>query len=50
VGDGGNDVLMLEQAGVGIAFMAKPVARAAADVVVDVPDLREVLTVLGIRA
>jgi phosphoserine phosphatase len=50
VGDGGNDVLMLEQAGVGIAFMAKPVARAVADVVVDVPDLREVLTVLGIRA
>lgn len=50
VGDGGNDVSMLEQAGVGIAFMAKPVARAAADVVIDVPDLREVLTVLGIGA
>lgn len=50
VGDGGNDVLMLEQAGMGIAFMAKPVARAAADVVIDVPDLREVLAVLGIRA
>lgn len=46
VGDGGNDVEMLGQAGVGIAFMAKPVAKAAADVVIDVPDLREVLAVL----
>lgn len=46
VGDGGNDVEMLGLAGVGIAFMAKPVAKAAADVVIDVPDLREVLAVL----
>jgi phosphoserine phosphatase len=46
IGDGGNDVLMLRQAGVGIAFMAKPVAREAADVTIDVPDLREVLGVL----
>ena len=46
IGDGGNDVLMLRQAGVGIAFMAKPVAREAADVIIDVPDLREVLGVL----
>jgi phosphoserine phosphatase len=46
IGDGGNDVLMLSQAGVGIAFMAKPVAREAADVIIDVPDLREVLGVL----
>lgn len=46
IGDGGNDVLMLRQAGVGIAFMAKPVAREAADVAIDVPDLREVLGVL----
>ena len=46
IGDGGNDVEMLGQAGVGIAFMAKPVAKAAADLVIDVPDLREVLDVL----
>ena len=46
IGDGGNDVEMLGQAGVGIAFMAKPVAKAAADLVIDVPDLREVLAVL----
>jgi phosphoserine phosphatase len=46
IGDGGNDVVMLRQAGLGIAFMAKPVAREAADVAIDVPDLREVLGVL----
>jgi phosphoserine phosphatase len=46
VGDGGNDVEMLRQAGVGIAFMAKPVAKAAANVSIDVPDLREVLVVV----
>jgi phosphoserine phosphatase len=43
VGDGGNDVMMLSDAGLGIAFMAKQVAREAADVVIDVPDLRLVL-------
>ena len=48
IGDGGNDVEMLGQAGVGIAFMAKPVAKAVADLVIDVPDLREVLAVLEI--
>jgi phosphoserine phosphatase len=48
IGDGGNDVEMLGQAGVGIAFMAKPVAKAAADLVIDVPDLREVLAFLEI--
>lgn len=47
VGDGGNDVLMLHAAGLGIAFMAKPVAVAAADVSIETPDLAEVLGVLG---
>jgi phosphoserine phosphatase len=47
VGDGGNDVQMLQLAGLGIAFMAKPVARKAADVSIDVPDLREVLRLMG---
>ena len=49
VGDGGNDVEMLRAAGVGIAFMAKPVAKQAADVSIDVPDLRLVLDVVGLR-
>lgn len=48
IGDGGNDVAMLGRAGVGIAFMAKPVAKAAADVIIDTADLAEVLDALGI--
>lgn len=47
IGDGGNDVVMLRDAGLGIAFMAKPVAREAADVSIDTPDLSEVLGLLG---
>ncbi len=47
VGDGGNDVLMLEKAALGIAFMGKEVARAAADVTIDTPDLAQVLSILG---
>lgn len=47
VGDGGNDVLMLQKAALGIAFMGKDVARAAADVSIDTPDLAQVLSVLG---
>jgi phosphoserine phosphatase len=48
VGDGGNDVVMLRDAGLGIAFMAKPIAREAADVALDTPDLSEVLGLLGL--
>lgn len=48
VGDGGNDVLMLRDAGLGIAFMARPVARKAADLALDTPDLSEVLGLLGL--
>ena len=48
VGDGGNDVVMLKQAGLGIAFMAKPIAREAADVSIGVPDLRLVLEAMGL--
>ena len=47
VGDGGNDVAMLRDAGVGIAFVAKQVAKDAADVVIDVPDLRRVWDVIS---
>lgn len=47
IGDGGNDVAMLRQAGLGIAFMAKPVAKEAADIVVDTPDLAQILLMLG---
>lgn len=49
VGDGGNDVLMLSAAGVGIAYMAKDVTRAAADIVINTPDLALVLDEIGVR-
>jgi phosphoserine phosphatase len=48
VGDGGNDVEMLSWAGLGVAYMAKPVARAAADVSLNTPDLSQILLLLGL--
>ncbi len=45
VGDGANDVSMLEEAGLGIAFNAKPVLKEKADVVVEKRDLRELLEI-----
>jgi phosphoserine phosphatase len=47
VGDGANDVSMLEEAGLGIAFNAKPVLKEKADVVIEKRDLREVLEVFN---
>ena len=49
VGDGANDLDMLSEAGLGIAFNAKPVVRAAADTTLNVPYLDAVLFVLGVR-
>lgn len=49
VGDGANDVAMLEAAGLGIAFNAKQAARDAADTEVNVPYLDAVLFLLGVR-
>jgi len=48
VGDGANDLDMLGVAGLGIAFNAKPVVRAAADAALSVPYLDAVLFLLGI--
>ena len=48
VGDGANDIDMLERAGLGIAFNAKAALRAAADTSVNLPYLDTVLFVLGI--
>jgi len=48
VGDGANDLDMLAAAGLGVAFNAKPVVRAAADASVSVPHLDAVLYLLGI--
>lgn len=48
VGDGANDVLMLERAGLGIAFNAKPVVRERADFALQQHNLRSILYLLGI--
>jgi phosphoserine phosphatase len=48
VGDGANDLDMLNAAGLGIAFNAKPVVREAADTAVSVPYLDAILFLLGI--
>ncbi|MCW2868994.1 phosphoserine phosphatase SerB [Actinacidiphila oryziradicis] len=48
IGDGANDLDMLNAAGLGVAFNAKPVVRQAADTAVNVPFLDAVLYLLGI--
>jgi phosphoserine phosphatase len=48
IGDGANDLDMLAAAGLGIAFNAKPVVRAAADTHLSVPYLDTILYLLGI--
>ena len=47
-GDGANDIPMLEAATWGLAYRAKPRARAAANGWVDRGDLTAVLDLLGI--
>ena len=47
-GDGANDIPMLEAATYGLAYRAKPKARAAADGWIDKGDLTAVLELLGI--
>ncbi len=48
IGDGANDLDMLNAAGLGVAFNAKPVVRQAAHTAVNVPFLDTVLYLLGI--
>lgn len=48
VGDGANDIAMLEEAGLGIAFHAKPKAAAAADAAVRCGDLTVLLRAQGV--
>jgi phosphoserine phosphatase len=47
VGDGANDLDMLNAAGLGIAFNAKPVVREQAHTALNQPYLDAVLQVLG---
>jgi len=48
IGDGANDLDMLNAAGLGVAFNAKPVVRQAAHTAVNVPFLDTVLYLLGV--
>ncbi|ACZ00338.1 phosphoserine phosphatase SerB [Thermomonospora curvata] len=48
IGDGANDLDMLQAAGLGVAYNAKPVVRQAADTAVNVPYLDTILFLLGI--
>jgi len=48
VGDGANDLDMMQVAGLSIGFNAKPRVRKAADVIVGSQDLSEVIVLLGL--
>ena len=48
IGDGANDLDMLNVAGLGIAFNAKPIVREAAPTAVNVPYLDTIMYLLGI--
>ncbi len=50
VGDGANDLAMLREAGLGVAFHAKPIVAAEARARVDHADLRALLFAQGYRA
>ncbi|MFZ9692984.1 MAG: phosphoserine phosphatase SerB [Candidatus Nanopelagicales bacterium] len=48
IGDGANDIDMLNLAGLGIAFNAKPLVQRKADTSINVPYLDSILYLLGI--
>ena len=50
IGDGANDLAMIEAAGLGVAYRAKPVVAAEADCAVDHADLTAVLYFQGYSA
>jgi phosphoserine phosphatase len=50
VGDGANDLAMIRQAGLGVAYHAKPIVAAAAGVRIDHGDLTTLLYAQGIPA
>ena len=48
IGDGANDLDMMAAAGLSIAFNAKPVVVDAADLAINEPSLRSVISLIGI--
>ena len=49
VGDGANDLLMMDAAALAVGITAKPIVRARADVHIDTRDLSALLPLLGLR-
>lgn len=49
IGDGANDLAMIQQAGMGVAFHAKPMVAASAGFAINFGDLRDVLYLQGYR-
>jgi len=47
VGDGANDILMIAEAGLGVAYHAKPAAEKAADIIIAQADLTALLYLQG---
>ena len=50
IGDGANDLLMLEKAGLGIAFNAKPLVKQKADLALSQKNLKSILFLLGMTS
>jgi phosphoserine phosphatase len=48
IGDGANDLDMMQKAGLSIGFNAKPKVRAAADHVLDTGDLSDAIALIGL--
>ena len=50
VGDGANDMMMLQEAGLGVAFEGKPALRATIDTQISYSDLTALLYLQGYEA
>jgi phosphoserine phosphatase len=48
IGDGANDLEMMAAAGLSIAFNAKPIVVEAADLAINEPSLRSVISLIGV--
>lgn len=46
MGDGANDLPMIQAAGIGIAFCAKPIVKEQAPYQIDIPDLYQVIEII----
>jgi phosphoserine phosphatase len=49
IGDGANDLDMMDAAGVSIAFNAKPIVVDAADFAINEPSLKSVTLLIGLQ-